>query len=77
MQFNPDEYLLLSRRGSVPSPKRRGSPPEPELRVRARPATARASRLRTVVRGRVHAAAALRGAVHATWTAFGNSPRDL
>jgi hypothetical protein len=77
MQFKPDECLLLSRRGSVPSPSRAGPALEPESRVRARPATVRRTWLRAALRGRVRAAAALRRAVHATWTAFGNGARDL
>ena len=77
MQFKPDEYLLLSRRGSVPSPSRAGPPPEPESRVRTRPARVGRGWLRTAVRGRVRAAASLRGAVHAIWTGFGNGARDL
>lgn len=77
MRFNPDEYLLLSRRGSVPSSTRAGPAREPEARVRARPVTVRRRWLRTALRGRVRAAATLKAAVHATWTAFGNGARDL
>jgi hypothetical protein len=76
MQFNPDEYLLLSRRGSVPSSSRAGPAPEPESRERATPVTVRRSWLRTALRGRVRAAASLKTAVRATWTAFGNGARD-
>jgi predicted enzyme related to lactoylglutathione lyase len=57
MQFKPDEYLLLSRRGSVPCPSRAGPPPETESRVRTRPATVRRGRLRNGLRGRLRAAA--------------------
>jgi hypothetical protein len=77
MQFKPDEYLLLSRRGSVPSSSRAGPAPEPESTVRGRPATVRRRWLRTALRGRVSAAATLKAAVRATWTAFGKGARDL
>jgi hypothetical protein len=81
MQFSRDEYLLLSRRGSVPSPSRAGPPPglgsESESRVRARPATVRPGRRKPVLRRRVRVRAGLRRALHATWTAFGSDARDL
>lgn len=79
MQFKSDEYLLLSRRGSVPSPIRAGPRPAAERAFRERPRRRASPRIRrlAVVRGRVRAAAALGRGVRATWTAFGNGGQDL
>jgi hypothetical protein len=87
MQFKPDEYLLLSRRGSVPSSSRAGPPPEfgcepgfgweSESRMRAKPATVRRGRRKSALRGHVRVRAGVRRALNATWTAFGNGTRDL
>jgi hypothetical protein len=79
MQYNRDEYLLLSRRGSVRA-RPRGGPRHAadfESFPRARPEVVPRRRLRTVVAGWVRALSALRGGVQATWTAFGNGGRDL
>jgi len=78
MQFRSDEYLLLSRRGSVPSPIRAGPrrpEPEPVAPARARPS--RQASVRRAVSSRVRAARAVRRGLRATWTAFGPGGQDL
>lgn len=85
MQFNRDEYALLSRRGSVPVAVRSGSRPVSEADWgprRARPARVRtmviaaAQGLRETGRRRVGSAHALSRGVRATWTAFGRGGGD-
>lgn len=78
MQFRSDEYLLLSRRGSVPSPARAGprqSEPQPVAPPQPRPS--RQSAVRRAVSRRVRAARAVRHGLRATWTAFGPGGQDL
>lgn len=78
MQFPPDEYLLLSRRGSVPSPTRAGPrPPDPQPEVPAQRQSPRQSAVRRTVNRRVRAMRALHGGLQSTWTAFGPGGRDL
>ena len=80
MQFKPEEYLLLSRRGSVPLPVRTPTRPYRERPVRSRPHAVTTPR-RTVVkrglRGRLAVLRDLRGGLRATWTAFGPGDQDL
>ena len=78
MQFRSDEYLLLSRRGSVPSPIRAGprrSDPRPA--GPGQPRSPRRSVLRRAVSRRLEAARAVRRGLRATWTAFGSGGEDL
>lgn len=80
MQFKPDEYLLLSRRGSVPVPVRTPRRPRPERPVRSPPQPARTPRRIVVTRGLAGRRAVLRdlrGGLRATWTAFGPGDQDL
>ena len=80
MQFKPDEYLLLSRRGSVPLPVRTSTRPRPERPVRSPPRSAKTPRRIVVTRGLARRRAALRdlrGGLRATWTAFGPGDQDL
>ncbi len=78
MQFRSDEYLLLSRRGSVPSPTRAGPRrPEPPPVAPAQPRPPRQSAVRHAVSSRVRAARAVRHGLRATWTAFGPGGQDL
>lgn len=80
MQFKSEEYLLLSRRGSVPLPVRTRTWPRPERLPRSRPQIVRIPR-RTAVRrgvaGRLTALRDLHGGLRATWTAFGPGGEDL
>jgi hypothetical protein len=53
MQFNRDEFLLLSRRGSVPSARSTGppgGPPSPRRRLRKQRRTGRLRSLSQAVR---------------------------
>ena len=80
MQFKEDEYLLLSRRGSVPLPVRTPTRPRPERPVRSRPQPVKTPRRVVVKRGlagRMAALRDLRGGVRAAWTAFGPGSQDL
>jgi hypothetical protein len=79
MEFYRDDYLLLSRRGSVPPQIRPGPRPETdaESRLRATSATPRRPRLRTIVHRGVRAAAALPSRVQATWAALRNEAKEL
>lgn len=79
MQCNGDEYLPLSRRGSLRDPPRVGPrhaadfesypPTRPKVVPRRRPSA--------VVAGWRRALSALRGSVQATWTAYGSGGRDI
>jgi hypothetical protein len=79
MEFYRDDYLLLSRRGSVPPELRPGARPakDADSRLRATSATPRRRRLRTIVHRGVRVTAALRGGVQATWGALRNGAEDL
>lgn len=64
MQFKPEEYLLLSRRGSVPLPVRSPTKPHRERPARSRPhpvSTRRRTAGRRGLRGRLAALRDLRG----------------
>ena len=68
MQFDRDEFALLSRGGRVPRTSRAGPTSG------CRPARDRESRLRrlsTGARRRVREVGTLRAGVRATWTVFG------
>ena len=74
MLFSSDEYLLLSRSGRVPLSRSRPSrPPAP---VPCDPVR-RAGRGRGFIAERISAVRAVRGAVRATWTAFGPGSAGL
>ena len=78
MQFRSDEYLLLSRRGSVPSPTRAGPHrPDPQPTEPPRPRPSRRSAVRWALRRRIEVARAVRGGLRAAWTAFGPGGQDL
>lgn len=82
MQFNRDEYLLLSRRGSVPPALRSGPRPRPEWQPETQPSRGRSleARSRGAVRTKasrpVEGVLALRSGLRATWTAFGSGGQD-
>lgn len=71
MQFDRDEFALLSRAGRVPRMSRAGPLP---LDVRAR--KGRLEGIVAMTRRRVAALRAYRAGVLATWTVFGESQQD-
>jgi hypothetical protein len=68
MQFDRDEFALLSRGGRVPRTSRAG-PTSGASPVRDR--ESRLRRLAAVARRRVSEVGTLRAGVRATWTVFG------
>ncbi len=78
MQFDRDEFALLSRRGSVPRTSRaRPGPADPgRCPVQPRPRERRQSPLVKSVRRHVARARSLRAGVRATWTVFGDGQQD-
>ncbi len=89
MQFNRDEYVFLSRRGSVPPARRSRRRPvseaetsgshtsqaQAQAQTRARLAVTLGS-LGTATKRRARAAGVYRAGVRATWTAFGRGGQD-
>jgi len=74
MQFDRDEFVFLSRRGSVPRISRAGPHVEPDP-DRDRDSGASTRRISRTARERGASARALRASIQTTWALFGQNDR--